>query len=86
MGNQIRTTLLLAAMTVLIMWIGRFLGGSQGMVIALIIAAGMNFFSYWYSDKIVLRMYRAKPVSPPTSTGPVCNGVGTGRSSQPAGA
>ena len=64
MGNQIRTTLLLAAMTVLMMWIGRFLGGSQGMVIALIFAAGMNFFSYWYSDKIVLRMYRAKPVSP----------------------
>jgi heat shock protein HtpX len=60
MGNQIRTTLLLAIMTVLILWVGHLLGGRQGMVIALVLAAGMNFFSYWYSDKIVLRMYRAR--------------------------
>jgi heat shock protein HtpX len=40
------------------------LGGTQGMVIALIFAAGMNFFSYWYSDKIVLRMYRAREATP----------------------
>ena len=64
MGNQIRTTILLALMTALILWIGQFFGGRQGMIIALLLAAGMNFFSYWYSDKIVLKMYRAQEVSP----------------------
>ena len=59
MGNQIRTTILLAVMTALILWIGQLFGGRQGMIIALVLAAGMNFFSYWYSDKIVLRMYHA---------------------------
>ncbi|MBW2472329.1 MAG: zinc metalloprotease HtpX [Deltaproteobacteria bacterium] len=63
MGNQIRTTILLAVMTALIIWIGRIFGGQQGMIIALLFAAGMNFFSYWYSDKIVLKMYRAQEVS-----------------------
>ncbi|MGD9188559.1 MAG: zinc metalloprotease HtpX [Desulfobacteraceae bacterium] len=64
MGNQIRTTLLLAAMTVFLVVIGRLIGGPSGMVLALIFAAGMNFFSYWFSDKIVLRMYRAQEVTP----------------------
>ena len=64
MGNQIRTTILLAVMTALIIWVGQFLGGRQGMVIAFIFAAGMNFFSYWYSDKLVLKMYRAAEVTP----------------------
>ena len=64
MGNQIKTTILLALLTAFILWIGQLLGGQQGMIIALIFAAGMNFFSYWYSDKIVLRMYRAKEASP----------------------
>ncbi len=59
MGNQLKTTILLAVMTALIMIVGNLLGGRQGMMIALVIAAGMNFFSYWYSDKIVLKMYRA---------------------------
>lgn len=63
MGNQIRTTILLALMTVLILLIGQFLGGRQGMMIALVFAAGMNFFSYWFSDKIVLAMYRAREVT-----------------------
>lgn len=63
MGNQIRTTILLAVMTALILWIGQIFGGRQGMIIALLFAAGMNFFSYWYSDKIVLKMYRAQEVS-----------------------
>ncbi|MCP4142985.1 MAG: zinc metalloprotease HtpX [bacterium] len=63
MGNQIRTTILLAVMTALILWVGQLLGGRQGMIIALIFAAGMNFFSYWYSDKLVLKMYRASEVS-----------------------
>ena len=64
MGNQIRTTILLAVMTGLILWIGQMLGGRQGMIIALVFAAGMNFFSYWYSDKLVLRMYRASEATP----------------------
>ncbi len=64
MGNRIRTTILLAVLTALIVWIGQYFGGQQGMIIALLIAAGMNFFSYWFSDKIVLKMYRAQEVSP----------------------
>ncbi len=64
MGNQIRTTILLAVMTALIIWVGQLLGGRQGMIIALIFAAGMNFFSYWFSDKLVLKMYRASEVTP----------------------
>lgn len=64
MGNQIKTTILLAVLTACIVWIGQLLGGRQGMIIALVIAAGMNFFSYWYSDKIVLRMYKAREASP----------------------
>ena len=64
MGNQIRTTILLAIMTALILWVGQLLGGRQGMMIALIFAAGMNFFSYWYSDKLVLKMYRASEATP----------------------
>jgi len=61
MGNQIRTTILLAVMTALIIWVGQLLGGRQGMLIALIFAAGMNFFSYWYSDKLVLSLFSTHP-------------------------
>jgi len=64
MGNQIRTTILLTLMTGIIMWIGKMFGGTGGMMIALVIAGAMNFFSYWYSDKIVLKMYRAREASP----------------------
>ncbi|MGD8251515.1 MAG: zinc metalloprotease HtpX [Desulfobacterales bacterium] len=64
MGNQFKTALLLAAMTAVIVLIGNLMGGRQGMIIAFIFAAGMNFFSYWYSDKIVLKMYRAREVGP----------------------
>jgi heat shock protein HtpX len=64
MGNQIRTTFLLALLTGLILLIGQWIGGRQGMFIALLVAAGMNFFSYWFSDKIVLKMYRAQEVGP----------------------
>ena len=63
MSNRMRTTFLLAAMTVFLVFLGNLLGGRQGMIFALILAAGMNFFSYWFSDKIVLRMYRANEVS-----------------------
>ena len=64
MGNQIRTTVLLAIMTAFFMLIGQLLGGRQGLIIAFFFAAGMNFFSYWYSDKMVLRMYRAREATP----------------------
>jgi heat shock protein HtpX len=67
MGNQLKTTLLLAVMTAFIMIVGNLLGGRQGMMIALVLAAGMNFFSYWYSDKIVLKMYQAREATPQQS-------------------
>lgn len=63
MANQFKTMILLTLMTVFIMMVGRMLGGQQGMVIALFFAGAMNFFSYWFSDKMVLRMYRAEEVS-----------------------
>ena len=62
--NYIKTTLLLALLTGLIVMLGNYLGGQAGMVFALAFAAIMNFGSYWFSDKIVLAMYRARPVSP----------------------
>jgi heat shock protein HtpX len=64
MGNQFRTALLLAIMTVFVIFIGRLIGGPGGMAVAFVFAIGMNFFSYWFSDKIVLRMYRAQEVTP----------------------
>ena len=64
MSNQIKTVLLLGTLTAIIIWFGNAVGGQQGMLIALIMAAAMNFFSYWFSDKMVLRMYSAQEVSP----------------------
>ncbi len=61
--NQVKTVLLLGLLTGLLVWAGRAIGGQQGMVIALVLAAAMNFFSYWFSDKIVLAMYGAREVS-----------------------
>ena len=61
--NYIRTGLLLAAMTGLFLAVGYLLGGSGGMAIAFVIALAMNAFSYWNSDKMVLRMYGAQEVS-----------------------
>jgi heat shock protein HtpX len=61
-GNTIKTTLLLAVLTVLIIWIGKMIGGRGGMYLAFIIAIAMNAGSYWFSDKIVLAMYRAQPI------------------------
>lgn len=61
--NTVKTTLLLAILTAIFIVIGNLVGGQSGMIIALIIAALMNFISYWFSDKIVLAMYKAKPVT-----------------------
>jgi heat shock protein HtpX len=60
--NAIRTAGLMAAMMVLFILIGDYFGGQQGMVLALLFGLGMNFFSYWFSDKIVLRMYGAQEI------------------------
>lgn len=60
--NHLKTFALLAVMTALFMGIGYLIGGDSGMAIALAVAAGMNVFSYWNADKIVLKMYRAQPV------------------------
>ena len=60
--NLIRTAMLLAFMTALFMAVGFLIGGKSGMMIALLVAAVMNFFSYWNSDRMVLSMYRAQEV------------------------
>jgi heat shock protein HtpX len=62
MFNLLKTAVLMAAITALFVAIGSVLGGRQGMAIALVVALGMNFFSYWFSDKLVLKMYRAQEV------------------------
>jgi heat shock protein HtpX len=60
--NMVRTAMLLAAMTALFMGVGYMIGGSGGMMIAFLIAAAMNLFSYWNADKMVLRMHHAVEV------------------------
>jgi heat shock protein HtpX len=64
MGNTIKTTLLLGLLTGIILWVGGYLGGQNGMMIAFMFAIIMNFGAYWFSDKIVLAMYRAQQVDP----------------------
>jgi heat shock protein HtpX len=62
MFNMMKTAVLMAAITALFMLIGRWMGGQAGMMLALVVALAMNFFSYWFSDKIVLKMYNAREV------------------------
>src|SRR6201991_4164105 len=62
MFNWVKTAMLMAAITALFIVIGGMIGGQRGMFIALLFALGMNFFSYWFSDKMVLRMYNAQEV------------------------
>ena len=64
MKNNFRTFMLMAALTVLFVWAGGALGGRQGAFLAFLAAAGMNFFSYWFSDRAVLKRYRAAEVGP----------------------
>jgi heat shock protein HtpX len=61
--NTVKTLFLLMTLTLILIWAGASLGGKQGMTVAFIFALGMNFFAYWFSDKIVLRMYRARKVT-----------------------
>jgi heat shock protein HtpX len=62
MFNLMKTAILMAAITALFMAIGSLLGGQTGMLLALAVAVAMNFFSYWFSDKLVLKMYNAQEV------------------------
>jgi len=64
MANGIKTVLLLGLMSGVLLALGELLGGANGLVIAFIFAAIMNLGSYWFSDKLVLSMYRAQPVGP----------------------
>ena len=65
--NGFKTLVLLSALTALLMALGYTFGGGQGAIIAFIVAAGMNLFSYWNSDKIVLRMHDAREVDAATA-------------------
>ena len=62
MTNTLKTTALLATLSALLLFLGQAFGGSQGLVLAFVFAVGTNFVSYWFSDKIVLAMYRAQEV------------------------
>ena len=62
MFNWVKTAMLMAAITALFVVIGGMIGGSKGMMLALLVALAMNFFSYWFSDKLVLKMYNAQEV------------------------
>ncbi len=62
--NTLKTFLLLAALTALFLVIGQAFGGRTGLIIALVLAGALNFFAYWYSDKLALKMAGARPVSP----------------------
>jgi len=61
--NTLKTTLLMALLTVLMVLIGNAVGGRHGMTLAFAMAAGLNFFSYWFSDKVVLTMYGAQEIT-----------------------
>ncbi len=66
-GNWLKTAILMAGILVLFAGVGGAIGGAQGMLIAFLLGAGMNFFAYWFSDKMVLRMYNAQEVDEASS-------------------
>ena len=63
MGNTLKTAFLLTLLTVLLVLIGEHFGGRDGLILGFLFAAGMNFFTYFYSDKLALKMYKAQPVT-----------------------
>ena len=67
--NWLKTFLLMTVMTLLLVGLGSLIGGRNGALLALVIAGVMNFVAYWFSDKIVLKTYRAKPVGSEDTTG-----------------
>src|SRR5512141_1887918 len=64
MMNRLKTIILLASLTALLMWAGQAVGGAAGLWLALAVAAAMNIGAYWFADRIVLRMHHAQEVSP----------------------
>jgi len=64
MKNTVKTAFLLGALSALLLLVGGAVGGEQGLIIAFVVAAVLNFGSYWFSDTLVLKMYRAQPVGP----------------------
>jgi heat shock protein HtpX len=64
LGNWFKTTILMAGIVVLFGAVGAMLGGANGMMIALLLAAGMNVYAYWFSDQAVLKMYNAQEITP----------------------
>ena len=64
MTSTLKTAALLGLLSAVFLYLGQLLGGQGGLMIAFLFAVVMNFGSYWFSDKIVLRMYRAKEVGP----------------------
>jgi len=69
MRSRGRTLVMMAVLMVLFVWVGGVLGGRQGAIIAFVVAGLMNFWGYWFSDKLVLRRYRAQEVGPDDSSG-----------------
>jgi heat shock protein HtpX len=63
MNTIFKTTFLLSLLTILLVTMGGAVGGTSGMIVAFLIAAAMNFASCWFSDTIVLRMYRAQEIT-----------------------
>lgn len=68
-GNWLKTSILMAAIVALFGTVGAAVGGGTGMLIALLFAAGMNIYAYWFSDKAVLKMYGAQEVTPESNSG-----------------
>ena len=64
MSNTTKTFMLMTFLALLFVWLGGMLGGTQGAVIGFVIATAMNFYGYWFSDKLVLKQYRAQEVGP----------------------
>src|SRR5487761_1242801 len=63
MGNTLKTAFLLTLLTLVLIWVGGHFAGRDGLIFGFLLAAGMNFFTYFYSDKLALKMYRAQPVT-----------------------
>ncbi len=78
MKNFFKTAFLLTMLTLLLIWLGAAIGGRTGVIIAFCFALALNFVSYWYSDKIVLKMYRAQPA--PESKFPTLHRIVSGLS------
>jgi len=67
--NGVKTALLLGLLSGILLFVGQMFGGAQGLMLGLILAVGLNFFSYFYSEKMALSMYNAQPVTPQENAG-----------------